>query len=97
MSLASQLPQIEIVNRIKTELEDCVGVRMKVRANMGRCKIVERMGVLEETHPNLFVIKVEEKRDRSRRVSYSYADVLTKTVELSDEEHGVNLLPWLQQ
>lgn len=96
MGLSSQLPQIEVVNRIKTELQLCVGTRMKVKANMGRCKIVERNGVLEETHPNLFVIKVEEKRNRSRRVSYSYADVLTKTVELSDLDGGESLLPWLQ-
>ena len=97
MSLASQLPQIEVVNKIKTELQLCVGVRMKIKANMGRCKIIERLGVLEETHPNLFVIKVEEKRNRSRRVSYSYADVLTKTVELSDVDTAENLLPWLAQ
>lgn len=96
MGLTSQLPQIEVVNRIKSELQLCVGLRMKVRANMGRCKIVERLGILEETHPNLFVIKVEEKRDRSRRVSYSYADVLTKTVELTDLDKGESLLPWLQ-
>jgi uncharacterized protein Veg len=96
LSLASQLPQIEVVNRIKTDLQMCVGVRMRVRANMGRCKIVERLGVLEETHRNLFVIKVEEKRNRSRRVSYSYADVLTKTVELTDVDNDNSLLPWLQ-
>lgn len=91
----SALPQLEIVSRIKSELQSNVGVRMKIRANMGRCKIVERFGVLEETHPNLFVVKVEEKRDRSRRVSYSYADVLTKTVELTDHQSGESLLPWL--
>lgn len=96
MSFAAQLPQIEVVNRIKSELQLCVGVRMKVKANMGRCKIVERLGVLEETHPNLFVVKVEEKRNRTRRVSYSYADVLTKTVELTDADKGEFILPWLQ-
>ena len=96
MSLSQQLPQVAVVSRIKTDLQSCVGVRMKVKANMGRCKIIERLGVLEETHPNLFVIKVEEKRNRSRRVSYSYADVLTKTVELTHLHNGENLLPWLQ-
>lgn len=95
MSL-SQVPQTDIVGRIKSDLQSCVGVRMRVKANMGRCKIVERLGILEATHPNLFVIKVEEKRNRSRRVSYSYADVLTKTVELTHLHNGENLLPWLQ-
>ena len=85
----------DIVGRIKSDLETYVGTKMRLRANMGRCKIIEREGVLEETHPNLFVVKVEEKRNRHRRVSYSYADVLTKTVELSHVVNGDNLLPWL--
>ena len=95
MSLPSDLQQTEVVSKIKTDLKEHIGIRMKIRANMGRCKIIERMGTLEETHPNLFVLKVEEKRERSRRVSYSYADVLTKTVELTHLDNGENLLPWL--
>jgi len=90
-----QIPQTEIVGRIRDDLRSFVGTRMKLRANIGRCKVIEREGVLEETHPNLFVVKVEEKRNRTRRVSYSYADILTRTVELSDLENGDNLFPWL--
>lgn len=85
----------DVVSRIKTDLENFKGTKMRLRANLGRCKIVEREGVLEETHPNLFVVKVEEKRHRARRISYSYADVLTRTVELSHASSGENLLPWL--
>lgn len=90
-----QIPQTEVVSRIRDDLRSFVGTKMKLRANIGRCKVIEREGVLEETHPNLFVVKVEEKRNRTRRVSYSYADILTKTVELSDLENGDNLFPWL--
>lgn len=85
----------DVVSRIKSDLESRKGSKMRLRANLGRCKIVEREGVLEETHPNLFVIKVEEKRNSARRVSYSYADVLTRTVELSHVTSGENILPWL--
>lgn len=88
-------PQPDVVDKIKTDLEALVGTKLKLRANMGRCKIIEREGVLEETHPNLFVINVHEKRGRRRRISYSYADVLTKTVELSDPSTEENFLPWL--
>lgn len=95
MSIAEH-PKTEVVSRIKSDLESCVGTRMRIKANLGRCKVIERLGVLEETHPNLFVVKVEEKRNRSRRVSYSYADVLTKTVELTQPDDGSSLLPWLQ-
>ncbi len=90
-----QIPQTEVVSRIRDDLRSFVGTKMKLRANIGRCKVIEREGVLEETHPNLFVVKVEEKRNRTRRVSYSYADILTRTVELSDLENGDNLFPWL--
>lgn len=87
--------QTEVVGRIRTDLEGLMGTRMRLRANMGRSKILEREGILEQTHPSLFVIRVEEKRDRTARVSYSYVDVLTGTVELSHCESGENLLPWL--
>lgn len=88
-------PQPDVVDKIKNDLETLVGAKLKLRANMGRCKIIEREGVLEETHPNLFVVNVDEKRGRRRRISYSYADVLTKTVELSNPDTKENFLPWL--
>ncbi len=92
MDVASQT---EVVGRIRMDLENMMGTRMRLKANMGRSKIVEREGVLEQTHPSLFVVKVEEKRQRTARVSYSYVDVLTGTVELSHCDSGENLLPWL--
>ena len=94
--MTQQTVTTDVVSRIKTDLEGFKGTKMRLKANLGRCKIVEREGVLEETHPNLFVIKVEEKRERARRISYSYADVLTRTVELSHCNNGDNILPWLE-
>jgi uncharacterized protein Veg len=91
----SHLPQVEVVDRIRDGLESYLGERLRLKANMGRCKFLEREGILEETYPNLFVIKVEEKRNRCRRVSYSYADILTKTVELTHPVSGENIFPWL--
>ncbi len=87
--------QVEVVSRIRSDLETMMGARMRLRANMGRSKIVEREGVLEQTHPSLFVVKVDEKRDRTARVSYSYVDILTGTVELTHPESGENVFPWL--
>jgi uncharacterized protein Veg len=87
--------QTEVVGRIRSDLEGLMGTRMRLRANMGRSKIVEREGVLEQTHPSLFVVKVDEKRDRTARVSYSYVDILTGTVELTHPESGENVFPWL--
>ncbi len=94
---ASELPKTEVVSKIKVDLESYLGEKMKLRANIGRCKIIEREGILEETHPNLFIVKVKEERERTRLVSYSYVDVLTKTVELTDPENGENIISWLPQ
>lgn len=87
--------QVEVVGRIRSDLESMMGERMRLKANMGRSKVLEREGVLEQTHPSLFVLKIEEKRGRTARVSYSYVDVLTGTVELTDCESGECIFPWL--
>jgi len=58
-----------------------VGSKIRLKANRGRNRIVEREGVLESIYPNIFVVKLNERKIE-RRVSYSYADVLTETVEL---------------
>lgn len=87
--------QAQMVGRIRADLEALQGTRMKLKANMGRSKIIEREGVLEQTHPALFVVKVDEKRNRTARVSYSYVDVLTGTVELTHPESGDQVLAWM--
>ena len=75
--------QAQIVQSIHDTLNDFIGQRIKVRANMGRSKIVESEGTLMQVHPSLFVMEVHGKRGRTSRASYQYADVLTGTVELS--------------
>ncbi len=75
--------QVKIVDSIHETLDDFVGQRLSVRANMGRSKIVESEGVLVQVHPQLFIMEVDRKRGRTARQSYQYVDVLTGTVELS--------------
>ena len=77
--------QAQIVDSIHDTLHDFVGQRLKVRANMGRSKIVESEGVLMQVHPQLFIMEVKRKRGASARQSYQYVDVLTGMVELSQD------------
>jgi len=70
------------ISEIKQGLEGIVGKRIRVRANKGRRQVVERQGVLETMYPSIFTVRLEEERHRGRRVSFSYADLLTETVEL---------------
>jgi uncharacterized protein Veg len=67
---------------IKRDLEPFVGNKIKLKANRGRKKIIEKVGVLESTYPNIFVIRLDEKQIE-RRVSFTYADILTDTVQLT--------------
>ena len=78
------------LDQIKQDLESCVGKRVKLRANRGRRKVIEAEGVLEKTYPKVFVVKLGSD-SAVRRMSYSYADVLTSTVELTVEDQPIGV------
>ncbi|TKH45280.1 Veg family protein [Paenibacillus sp. FSL R10-2782] len=68
---------------IKRSLDAHVGQKILLRANGGRRKTVERTGVLEETYPSVFIVKLDQEQQTFKRVSYSYADILTESVEVT--------------
>jgi len=68
---------------IKRSLEAHVGQKIMLRANGGRRKTIERTGVLEEIYPSVFIVKLDQEQHAFKRVSYSYADILTESVEVS--------------
>lgn len=78
---------------IKRSLEPYVGSKIMLRANGGRRKTIERTGVLEEIYPSVFIVKLDQEQHAFKRVSYSYADILTETVEvmLCNEEGQVRI------
>ncbi|MDO7908564.1 Veg family protein [Paenibacillus sp. JX-17] len=67
---------------IKRSLDEHVGEKILLRANGGRRKTIERTGVLEETYPSVFIVKLDQEQQTFKRVSYSYADILTESVEV---------------
>lgn len=87
--------QIDVMQRIRDDLNECLGEKLRVKANKGRKIVIENTAVLEETYPHLFVVRVETKSSPSQRVSYSYADIITRTVELSNPDTEEALFPWL--
>lgn len=91
----NEVPSANRVDQIKEALATLQGQRLRVRANMGRSRIIERTGTLLHAHPSLFVIEVEERRGRTARQSYQYVDVLTGTVELYDPTTGERLLEYV--
>lgn len=74
------------IKKIKADLADNVGNKVKFASKRGRKKMVVRSGVIEGIYPSVFVIKMdanEAVEAGERLVSYSYADVLTRSVELA--------------
>lgn len=80
--------------QIRRNLELHVGQTIRLRAHRGRRKTLEKIGILENTYPSIFVVRIDE-HNYNQRLSFSYADVLTETVELSlmQKDGGVKLLP----
>lgn len=68
---------------IRKDIENCIGKRVILRADKGRRRIVTREGVIEAAYPNLFVVKVDNDFGSKRRVSHTYTDVFTGTVEVT--------------
>lgn len=83
--------EVNHVEDIHEKLTSMIGQRVKVRANMGRTRVVERMGTIKTVHPAVFIVEVDERRGRKSRQSYQYVDVLTGTVELFDPESDEHL------
>lgn len=67
------------IANLKTDILDKVGQKIIVKGSLGRSKAFEKEATIEKAYPNIFVVKYEEN---NRNVTYSYTDVLTRTVEV---------------
>ncbi|MDP4118931.1 MAG: Veg family protein [Bacillota bacterium] len=75
-----------VVDSIKKSIKDNIGRRVKVTSKEGRNRFVVCRGVIEESYPNVFVVKYENPQATNKeisRISYSYIDVLTHNVQVS--------------
>ncbi len=67
------------IANLKTDITDKIGQKIIVKGALGRSKFFEKEATIEKTYPNLFIVKYD---DEERNVTYSYKDVLTRTVEV---------------
>lgn len=70
------------INSIKDTLEGLVGESIIVTVSIGRGRTIVHEGILTETYPALFVIELDDGEDSYERVSFSYADVLTDSIDI---------------
>ena len=73
---------------IKRKLDGKIGENLTVVAQAGRKKVTRRRGTLKETYPAIFVVDLDQNENAFERVSYSYADLLTKSIKITFEGEG---------
>ena len=74
---------------LKKGMADLVGKKVLLKRTLGKSKTLEKTVVVEETYPWTFCVKVGE----DLKESYTYADVLSKNVEVLIYD-GENLSPY---
>ena len=80
------------ITNLKSDILEKVGQKIIVKGSLGRCRTFAKEATLEKAYPNIFVVRYEEN---NRNVTYSYTDVLTRTVEVDvfDGEAYSPLIP----
>jgi uncharacterized protein Veg len=80
------------ITNLKTDITGKIGQKIIVKGTLGRSRFFEKEATIEKTYPEIFVVKYD---DEERNVTYSYKDILTRTVEVDvyDGEGYSPLIP----
>lgn len=73
------------IANLKIDINERIGQKIIVKGTLGRSKFFEKEATIEKTYPNLFIVKYDEN---DRNVTYSYTDILTRTVEVDVLDGG---------
>ena len=68
----------DILN-LKTDILDKIGQKIIIKGSLGRNRSFEKEATIEKAYPNIFTVKYNEG---ARNATYSYTDILTRTVEV---------------
>ena len=80
------------ISNLKTDIGEKIGQKIIIKGSLGRNRPFEEEATIEKTYPNIFVVRYEEQ---NRSVTYSYTDVLTRTIDLQvfDGENYCSIIP----
>ena len=68
---------------IRNDIQRIIGSQVRLETTKGRQKAVIRRGVITHAYPSVFTILVNEAPAPSRKLSFSYTDVLTNAIEIT--------------
>lgn len=68
------------LQEIKSKLNENVGNDVTIRYNLGRNKVEKYKVRIKETYRNVFIVELVDEKNQLK--SFSYADVMTKTIKI---------------
>lgn len=89
--------QAQIVSGIREKMQKKLGERIYIKVDLGRSRIHKNYGILLQTHPSVFIVDIEQGRNRTSKQSFQYADILTGKVEVYQDDEPMfapfNIVP----
>ena len=71
------------VFHVRSDIQRIIGSKVRLETNKGRHKSVIDRGVIANVYPSIFTVQLSDGPDSSRKLSFSYTDVLTNAVEIT--------------
>ncbi len=65
------------INKIKDQIKELKGEKLKIKINLGRNKYEYLEGIIDKIHPNIFTIKTNKGIK-----SFTYSDIATGCVTM---------------
>ena len=67
------------IEKIKNDLNNHIGSSVRIKYNLGRNKFEEYDVVIKELYKHIFIVKLNNDELKS----FSYSDVITKTIKIN--------------
>ena len=71
------------VFHVRSDIQRIIGSKVRLETNKGRHKSVVSKGVVSNVYPSIFTVQLSDDEGPARKLSFSYTDVLTNTVEIT--------------
>ncbi|MCQ2536028.1 MAG: Veg family protein [Lachnospiraceae bacterium] len=72
------------IDNVRESVSSQCGNRVRIKLDCGRNKVREYSGVIEAAYPNVFTVMVDPKEDSnvSQRLSFTYTDIIIKSIRM---------------
>ena len=71
------------VFHVRNDIQSIIGSKVRLETNKGRHKSVINKGIVSNVYPSIFTVQLSDGNEPARKLSFSYTDVLTNTVEIT--------------